>query len=477
MAIYHCSIKIISRGKGRSAVAAAAYRSGESIMNEYDGIMHDYTRKGGIEHTEILLPENAPDEYHDRATLWNAVEKSERAKNAQLAREIEIALPVELTREQNIELVRDYISRNFVVAGMCADICIHDKNDGNPHAHIMLTMRSMDRRGEWAAKSKKEYLTDENGERIRLKSGNYKTRKVSMTDWNEQTKAEEWRAAWAKAVNDVFESQNIETRIDHRSYERQGVDQIPTITLGVSAHQMERLGIRTERGDVNREIEISNAKLRQLKARIVKLEKWLEAEAKADAPTLSDVLSEILKGGESRTRYGKIRDLKAAAGVLSFLQSNRISTIEELHGVVKGFYEKQSDISGKLKPIERRLKTVDVHIRQAETLAENKAVYRQYMAQKPKNKEAFREIYRAEITLYEAADRYLNKHLNGRTAIPLKKWRAERGKLTAERSMLYGKYKTLRSKIREVETLYKAAKSISQAIAPPRMSREKGLTI
>lgn len=131
MAIYHCSIKIISRGKGKSAVAAAAYRSGETLTNEYDGVTHDYTRKGGIVHTEILLPDHAPAEYADRSLLWNAVEKIEKAKNAQLAREIEIALPQELTREQGISLVREYVKAQFVNAGMCADFCLHDTGGGN----------------------------------------------------------------------------------------------------------------------------------------------------------------------------------------------------------------------------------------------------------------------------------------------------------------------------------------------------------
>ena len=166
MAIYHCSIKIISRGKGKSAVAAAAYRSGESLTNEYDGITHDYTRKGGIVHTEILLPDNAPAAYADRSVLWNAVEKAEKAKNAQLAREIEIALPHELTREQGISLVREYVKEQFVNAGMCADICLHDKNDGNPHAHIMLTMRPIEQDGSWGAKQKKEYILDKDGNKI-----------------------------------------------------------------------------------------------------------------------------------------------------------------------------------------------------------------------------------------------------------------------------------------------------------------------
>ena len=177
MAIYHLCIKIISRGKGKSAVAASAYRSGEKIKNEYDGIVHDFTRKGGIAHTEILLPQNAPQAFLDRGTLWNSVEKIEKSKNSQLAREIEIALPKELNREKQIELVREYVKDNFVYIGMCADIALHDKNDGNPHAHILLTMRPLNEDTTWGAKSKKEYILDENGEKVKLKNGNYKTRK------------------------------------------------------------------------------------------------------------------------------------------------------------------------------------------------------------------------------------------------------------------------------------------------------------
>jgi len=141
---------------------------------------------------------------------------------------------------------------------MCADICIHDKNDGNPHAHIMLTMRPMEPDGSWAAKSKKEYLLDENGERIRLKSGAFKTRKINAVNWNDQTRAEEWRAGWADIVNQYLLQNEIAEHIDHRSYERQGVEQIPTVHIGVAAFQMEHRGISTERGDLNRKIQSDN---------------------------------------------------------------------------------------------------------------------------------------------------------------------------------------------------------------------------
>ncbi|MDR2157036.1 MAG: MobA/MobL family protein, partial [Clostridiales Family XIII bacterium] len=287
MAIYHLSIKIISRGKGKSAVAAAAYRAGETITNEYDGITHDYSRKGGVVHAEIFPAENAPEEYRNRAVLWNAVEKAERYDNAQLAREIEIALPVELTREQNISLARRYVLEQFVSAGMCADVCVHDpdRETPNPHAHIMLTMRPIERGGEWGAKSKTV-----NG------------RKVNTVDWNDREKAEDWRKAWAVCCNDALRANGHDAGLDHRSYERQGIEQIPTVHLGVAATRMERKGIRTERGDLNRETEFTNKQIRQLRARINKVKDWLKEEAENPAPpTLADIISDILSDGESKT--------------------------------------------------------------------------------------------------------------------------------------------------------------------------------
>ena len=139
MAIYHCSVKIIGRSSGRSSVASAAYRAGQKMTNQRDGITHDYTHKMGVAHSEIMLPDHAPSEYSGRAQLWNAVEKIERRLDSQTAREAEVALPVEFSLENNIQLVRNYITDNFTSKGMCADFSIHD-NPNNPHAHIMLTM-------------------------------------------------------------------------------------------------------------------------------------------------------------------------------------------------------------------------------------------------------------------------------------------------------------------------------------------------
>ncbi len=467
MAIYHCSIKIISRGKGKSAVAAAAYRSGETLTNEYDGITHDYSRKGGIVHTEILLPDHAPAEYAGRSVLWNAVEKAEKAKDAQLAREIELALPHELTREQSISLVREYVKEQFVSAGMCADIAIHDKNDGNPHAHVMLTTRPIEQDGTWGAKQKKEYILDRDGNKIYdPKKRSYKCKSIPATDWNDQTKAEEWRSAWAEICNQVLEQNGHTERIDHRSYARQGIDQIPSVHLGVAAFQMEKRGIRTERGNLNREIEVTNRRLRQLKARISKLQNWLKEEAaNTEPPTLADVIQGILLKREQagqQSRYTTIHNLKAAANMLNFLTVNGIKDMVGLEKKVMDMYGEQRSISEKLKPIDRRLKTLDEHISNAEKYMQYRSIYRQYKQQKPKKQEAFYETHRMELTHYEAASRYLDGVLNGRTTLPTKAWKAERDKLNAERLKLSYQYSVLKDEVKEVEQIRKSINRFMQ---------------
>ena len=483
MAIYHCSIKIISRGKGKSAVAAAAYRSGETLTNEYDGVTHDYTRKGGVVHTEILLPDHAPAEYADRAVLWNTVEKIEKAKNAQLAREIEIALPHELTREQGISLVREYVKEQFVSAGMCADIAIHDKQDGNPHAHVMLTIRPIEKDGTWGAKQKKEYILDKDGNKIYdPKKRSYKCKSIPATDWNEQTKAEEWRSAWAEICNRALEQNGHAERIDHRSYARQGIDQIPTVHLGVAAFQMEKRGIRTERGNLNREIEVTNRRLRQLKARISKLQNWLKEEtANTEPPTLADVIQGILLKREQvgkQSRYTTIHNLKAAANMLNFLTTNGIKDMSGLEEKVMDMYGEQRSISEKLKSTDRRLKTLDEHLRHSGNYkayhghkAQYEKLYAQYRQIKKaggfgaerkaqKALDAANSYYHAhdtEIVLFEAAERYLKdvmqERFDPKKLPPIRKWESERDKLKAERQQLSHRYDRLKNEVKEVEKI------------------------
>lgn len=258
MAIYHFSVQIISRSNGSSAVGSSAYRSGEKIEDERTGLIHDYTRKSGVEYTEILTPENAPEWASERSRLWNEVEKIEKSKNSQLSREINIALPKELSLKEQIKLTREFTQDTFVNKGMVADIAIHDNKKGNPHAHIMLTVRPFNEQGEWGAKSKKEYILNKDGEKIKLKSGEYKSRKIDTVDWNKKENLEKWREQWAKYANKSLERNGIEERIDHRSLKEQGIQRLPQIHVGPHASAMEKRGIESDRGKLNKEIKETN---------------------------------------------------------------------------------------------------------------------------------------------------------------------------------------------------------------------------
>lgn len=297
MSIYHCSIKIGSRGKGQSAVAASAYRSGTKIKDYETGVLSDYTRKSGVIYSEISLCANAPFEYQDREVLWNAVHKIEKASNARLWREIEVALPKELNREEQIETVREYV-RGLTDVGMCADWSLHDKGDGNPHAHIMLTTRSIKENGEWASKSRKVYDLDKNGNKIFQKVDNhgrkqYKNHKEDYNNWNDRERVEEWRKAWADCCNKRLA---VNQQIDHRSYKRQGIEQEPTIHEGYVARKMVASGEISDRVQMNKEIKLNNAVLIQIAKELEITEKELEKlmAEKEKGSVLNERIRELL---------------------------------------------------------------------------------------------------------------------------------------------------------------------------------------
>ena len=316
MAIYHLEAKVVSRGAGRSAVAASAYLSCSRLYNDYDGIQHDYTKKQGLVWQEVFLPEYAPQEWQDREKLWNAVEEVETAKDSRLAREFVMALPIELSREQQIELLQDFIREQFVSDGMCADAAIHDTDGHNPHAHILLTVRPLDEQGHWQYKTEKEYLCVRNGEEKGFTAAEFKSaqndgwekqypykvgkKKVYMTPsaaetqglvradkhpkstrygrqnpiserWNSEEQLAIWRAAWADATNRYLERAGFSERIDHRSNAARGLDEQPTIHEGVTARALEKKGIVSDRCELNRQIKVDNALLRELKAAVKKL--------------------------------------------------------------------------------------------------------------------------------------------------------------------------------------------------------------
>ena len=341
MAIYHLEAKVVSRGTGRSAVAASAYLSCSKILNDYDGVLHDYTRKKGLVWQDVFLPEFAPPEWKERGTLWNAVEENEKTKDSRLAREFVPALPVELTPAQWQELLTDFIQNSFVADGMCADVAIHDPHPPghNPHAHIMVTVRPLNEDGTWQYKTEKEYLCIKNGEERGFTATEFKAaqadgwekqypykvgrKKVYMPPseaekygyerankhpkstkfgrqnpiaerWNSEEQLVEWRKAWAVVTNRYLERYGHDERIDHRSHADRGLTEQPTIHEGVVARALEKKGIISDRCEINRQIKADNALLRELKATVKKLMQAVKNTVPAMAEALEKIRSSIL---------------------------------------------------------------------------------------------------------------------------------------------------------------------------------------
>lgn len=495
IAIYHCNISIVSRGKGKSAVAAAAYRSGEKLTNEWDGMTHDYTRKGGVVHTEILLPPHAPPSFSDRSTLWNSVELFEKAGNAQLARELDAALPIELSREEQIRLVREYCSSQFVSKGMCVDFAIHDTDSGNPHCHIMLTMRPLDERGAWAAKSKKEYDLDENGERIRLQSGRYKTHKVDLTGWNSQENALIWRKAWADISNEFLERAGSPERIDHRSNAERGIDEIPTVHMGVAACQMEKKGIATEKGELNRNIQKANRLIREIRAQIGKLKEWLsgllterdtapEKPQPPQSPDLANLLMKYLnvqreksrKYSQSWQRQHTADELKTVSQAVNYLAEHGISTVAELDASLSSVREKSDAIRAGMKAAEQRMKKLQKLIEYGGNYLEYKPVHDELKKLKngwTNKRDKYEETHRTELALWGAASRYLHANLpEGTKGLPISEWKKEYATLKAQNEMDYARLKETRAEVAELQKIRKCV-DIALKTDQPEHTRAK----
>ena len=332
MAIYHCSIKIINRASGRSAVAASAYRSGTKMKNEESGKVHNFRNKKGVIYSEVDLPQNAPGEFENREVLWNSVQQIEKNANAQLAREVEVALPNEWDHELQKEVVRSYVKEQFVKHGMCADWALHDKEDGNPHAHILLTTRPITSNGNWGKKTIETFKLDENGNRIpkidprtgkqklKIRKGHgsekiWKKEKVSV-DWNNRENAEKWRSAWAEICNKHL---SMDNQIDHRSYKRQGIEQLPTIHLGHTALEMEKRGRTSDRVSINKEIAQSNFEILELNEQ----ERNLAAEIENQARVLNNKKDNLIVD-EFNKRH---------QNTMSILKEEKPISIEEIMGI------------------------------------------------------------------------------------------------------------------------------------------------
>ena len=394
MAIYHLEAKVISRGAGRSAVAAAAYMSCSQILNDYDGVQHDYTRKGGLIWQQILLPASAPPGWADRGTLWNAVEENEKTKDSRLAREFVVALPVELGKADWQDLLTEFIKDHFVTEGMCADVCIHDTDGHNPHAHIMVTVRPLAENGQWQHKTEKEYLCLRDGEEMGFTAAEFKQaqkegwekqyqyqvgrkkeymtpsaaeaagyERVSRTPkstrfgrqnpiaarWNSDEQLVRWRAAWADVTNRYLERTGAETRIDHRSHADRGILEQPTIHEGVTARAMEQQGFISDRCELNRQIKADNKLLRELRSAFEKIAQAVKNTLPALAAAMETLRRNMLifRYQILHTKAGRRRIKNTLAAVMPALRryADLVDQIKTLSRERKGLLDEKKATS------------------------------------------------------------------------------------------------------------------------------------
>ena len=488
---FHFSVNIISRGKGKSAVASAAYISGEKIKNEWDGVTHDYTRKEKVLVKNIILPDHIPKEFNDRSTLWNKVEMAEKNSNAQLARQFIIGLPKELTLSENKNLVERFIKENLTSQGMIVDYAIHDESqdkNGNIHCHIMTIMRPINEKGEFLAKSKKEYILDEKGEKILNKNGKPKTRKVELTTWNDKGNVEKWRENFSDLCNEYLAKNKIEKRVDHRSFKRQGIKQIPTIHLGASASAMQRKGIRTEKGDINREIKRQNELLKNIGNEIKKITSWLagfkdklkesyreykdqskkQIENESGLFNLYEYLSFYQEMQENNrddlSFYGKrnkaIYDLKRYASGINYLRENKIKTISDLQGHINTLRSRNSEIYKTIKENSQKIEDLNKCLAYAKTVRKTKATYQEYESKKI-FKESFYKNNQKEIDQHIRA-RTLIEKISGKKNLREKEWLGEIKNLEDEISKLNIESEKIRERYKEINHIKYAVEVVNE---------------
>ena len=490
------SFKIISRGKGQSCMTSRAYYADEKKYSEYECCWkYPHSSPARVKWVEVMLPPNAPRAYADPQTLWNAVDAAETSVNAQTARSMLFALPRELTDEQNLALVRDFCQKEFVDKGMVCNFFYHDKGDGNPHVHIMLTLRAMDENGKWLPKSKNVYALDENGNHIRAPNRSWKRVKVNTVDWNERKYGEIWRQDWAAAQNAALKAAGRMERVDMRSLERQGVeDRLPQKHLGPTASALERKGVSSERGDENRKIISGNKMLASLQKTVRGIGDWLDELRKAvsrqqiiespDDYPLSDVITAYLDmrrdGRETWNRYaqekGAVHDLKDGFKAVSFLSNHELYTVGQLERYIAETQRTFSKIKAESTAKERRIRDIDALFGAIQTIRELKPVQQEYEGIRWNSKrEKFKAEHGDELSLLQKALRLREKLVKSLgLASPLDKeqrmaLKAERTWLEAEREALLPKLEEVKAELAELNCIrYWTRKVIPDAL--PRMS-------
>ena len=492
----HFKVTICQRSKRQSSVAGAAYQSGSRLFSEYDQKTKSYRNKHEVVHAEIMLPANAPPEFSDRNTLWNSVEAVENQWNSQLVRRIILALPVEVPEDQYPEMMRKFCREHFVNQGMCVDFAIHNKHDGNPHAHIMLTMRSLDENGKWLPKSRKEYILDENGERIREPSGYWKSRKVYTNDWNNKANCEIWRHGWETIQNEYLERNGRPERVSLKSFERQGIDKVPTVHMGPAVAHMEEKGIETNIGKLNRDIKAANSLMQSIRSLIRGLKSWLselretrqvliDELAKMKQPTLAELLldyyqirSDERAGWSSGAQLrGTVADFQKVSQAAAFLREHDLVSLDDLHTYADAIEEKFYDLSYEVRSDQKRMSDIAAIRNAHKTLQELKPIHDAYMKKNFKlMKDRYRSQHGVELDQYSRAYKLLMK-VNGSTKVDLPSLDAEYRKLEETVSRNSGQLEDVRAELSQLKSIrYYVSRVVPEEKAPEKVSVKDRLT-
>ena len=412
-------------------MAAAAYQSGDRLFCEYDQKPKHYRNKKEVVFSTILAPPHVPPALTDRNALWNSVEASEKRYDAQLARRVVMALPKEISREQQIQLMQEYCEEQFVSKGMIADISIHDKGDGNPHAHVLLTMRPVDENGKWAPKGRMVYDLDEYGQKQKTAKGNWKCHKEPTVDWNDRKYAEIWRHAWEETVNHYYAENGLAERVDLRSYERQGIDAVPTVHMGPAVTQMEKKGVRTNIGDLNRDIISHNRNRRRLRQTIltvsVQLEKLYHERTDMavrvfpfDRPReLVEMLWDYydIRADERHSwfRYAQrecsLNALKKLSRAICWLQEQKLYTLESYETAFEQLKQDASEAANAIDAMKQERHSLETWHKHLINRKRYRPVYEKYAGKMFKaNQEKYADEHREELDKYRAAVRYFKAH-------------------------------------------------------------------
>lgn len=481
----HYSISVVSRGSGQSVMAAASYCLGQKLYSAHDGEWkYPHSSPQRVRYTEVMLPPNAPAEYADRQTLWNAVDEAEKRADAQTARRFVITLPKELTYEQNLSLIRAYCQAQFVSKGMICDLYYHDGHDGNPHVHLLLTMRAMDEQGRWLPKTKTTYVLDENGERIRGVNGRWLRERIDTVDWSDRKYAEIWRHEWEVAQNNALEAAGRPERIDMRSYERQGITDLePQIHLGPEAAALERKGIPTARGERNREIKHVNAIIVSLQKTIAALGEWLqgikeiltrhETLANPDDYNLGEVLLSYLDLRKADREFwahraqtkASLKDLQAVHNAITFLQERKIDTVHALGSYLSSTGNRMNELRRTVRSKEQRIRDIDALLAADKTIHELQPVYDEYSTIRWKGaKERFATAHADELEQYKKAQQLLHK-FGLSHPVDRKPLRAEKVQLEQEVETLRPEVEAVQAELGELKTVrYWVRKVIPDAL-------------